>query len=809
MSRSVRFACIVLAIVFRTITAIAQPSTSSPNISTLAELPDGFSQQILATNLTGATAMAVAPDGRIFICEQTGTLRLVKNDRLLEQPILTLPVDSSWERGLIGITLDPSFPDAPYIYVCYVSNQPYPHHVVSCWTIDGDTVVANSEKVLLEGDDQTKLGGGVPNGHQGGPIRFGKDGKLYIAIGEQTAGLPSQKLDTFQGKLLRINSDGSIPNDYPLLESTKGKYRAIWATGLRNPYGLAIDSDTGRILFNDVGDARWEEVNEAIAGANYGWPRTEGPSLDPQFKSPLYAYDRSQGKSITGGVFYRPSVVQFPSSYVGKYFFAEFMDHWIRVLDPDNPKEVQTFATGLSGPVDLQVGPDGSLNILNRNAWVRDHNFKPATGSLYRVRYSTAKQELGPVITLQPQEAVVAAGGRATFEIAAFGQAPRHYQWFRNAQAIPDAVQPSLTIKVTPDDDGAQFHCVVSNPLGVVKSHPADLWTSRNTELDSSLRLGQSVSELPTQLSRTGVFRSLANLEPAAGALPYDVNSPLWSDGADKRRWIILPYRSQIGFSAKGDWKFPAGTLFVKHFEMTAEGSKSPRRIETRLLTINRRGYGYGVTYRWREDGTDADLLTEGLTEEIDVGGKKHKWTYPSRNDCKVCHTANAGIVLGVNTRQLNGLSSDRDHSPAVNQLQLWNRMHRFDPPINEQEVAKLDHLVSVTDPTASPELRVRSYLDSNCAHCHRPGGTRAEFDARFDTPLDRQKLINGSLMSSDMGIAGAKLVKPGDRDHSMIYLRMNRRQDAFDMPPLASHRADPDAVASLIKWISSLAASH
>lgn len=215
--------------------------------------PEGFTATRVARGLTGAVAMAVAPDGRVFVCEQTGTLRVVKRDALLPEPFLAVKVDSQWERGLIGVALDPLFPEKPYVYVNYIPPDPYPHHRISRFTAQGDRALEGSELVLLEGDDQRKLGGSIPAGHQGGAMRFGRDGKLYIGIGEQTAGLPSQKLDTLQGKLLRINPDGSIPDDNPFASTTTGKYRAIWAYGLRNPFCVAVQPGTGRIFINDVG----------------------------------------------------------------------------------------------------------------------------------------------------------------------------------------------------------------------------------------------------------------------------------------------------------------------------------------------------------------------------------------------------------------------------------------------------------------------------------------------------------------------------------------------------------------------------
>ena len=137
--------------------------------------------------------------------------------------------------------------------------------------------VPGSELVLLEGDDQAKLGGNVPAGHQGGALHFGKDGKLYVALGDQTAGLPAQELTTFQGKLLRLNPDGSIPEDNPFCQTARGKYRAIWALGLRNPFRFAVQPGTGRIFINDVGQDNWEEIDEGVARRQLRLARERGP----------------------------------------------------------------------------------------------------------------------------------------------------------------------------------------------------------------------------------------------------------------------------------------------------------------------------------------------------------------------------------------------------------------------------------------------------------------------------------------------------------------------------------------------------
>jgi glucose/arabinose dehydrogenase len=295
-------------------------------------------------------------------------------------------VDSTWERGLIGVTVAPDFPKTPYVFVCYIAAKAYPHHVVSRFTAVGDKADPNSEKILFEGDDQTKLGGDVPAGHQGGAIHFGKDCKLYIAIGDQTAGKPAQELNSLLGRLLRINADGTIPDDNPFASKARDKYRATWALGMRNPFTFAVQPKTGRLFINDVG-GKSEEINEGFAGANYGWPTADhGPTTDPQFRGPIHYYPEA---CIAGGAF-APTDLNWPKEYRGQYFFGDFKHGWIKTIDPAKPALAQSFATGLRRPVDLRFAADGALYVLVRDAWVIDNLFKGDTGVLLRIRH-TAK----------------------------------------------------------------------------------------------------------------------------------------------------------------------------------------------------------------------------------------------------------------------------------------------------------------------------------------------------------------------------------------------------------------------------------
>ncbi len=348
------------------------------------KLRPGFEIETVATGLTGCTALETTPDGRVLICEQTGSLRVVRDGQLLEKPLLVVPVDRTWERGLIGVTVAPDFPETPHVYVCYVAAEPYPHHRISRFTADGDVAVPGSEEVLLEGDDQRQLGGNVPAGHQGGALHFGLDGKLYAAIGEQTAGKPAQDLESLLGKILRLDPDGSVPADNPFVDETRGTYRAIWARGCRNPFTFAIRDSDGLMLINDVG-GKFEEINRGARGANFGWPVVDhGPTDDPRFRGPEHIYPQA---SISGGDFPPPGS-SWPDDFRGRYFFADFVHGWIKTLDPERPKAARVFLSNLRRPVDLRFARDGDLWVLVRNAWVIDDKFEGGTGSLLRVRHT-------------------------------------------------------------------------------------------------------------------------------------------------------------------------------------------------------------------------------------------------------------------------------------------------------------------------------------------------------------------------------------------------------------------------------------
>jgi len=332
-----------------------------------ATLPTNFSETTIAAGLSNPTAMTFAPDGRLFVCQQDGQLRVVKDGVLLATPFVALSVDTAGERGLLGVAFDPDFVTNQFVYVYYTATTPAVHNRVSRFTANGDVALDGSEVPLL---DLSDLG---PTNHNGGAIHFGPDGKLYIAVGENANPANSQTLGNMLGKMLRINSDGSIPDDNPFFDTATETNRSIWALGLRNPYTFTFQPTIGRMFINDVGQDSWEEINDGIAGSNYAWNICEGFCSPPNesFRDPLFEYGHgaspTTGCAITGGAFYNPANNMFPPTYVGKYFFADFCSGWIRLFDPATSSD-SAFASGISSPVDLTVANDGSLYYLARGA---------------------------------------------------------------------------------------------------------------------------------------------------------------------------------------------------------------------------------------------------------------------------------------------------------------------------------------------------------------------------------------------------------------------------------------------------------
>jgi glucose/arabinose dehydrogenase len=333
--------CALLASV---LAALVFPASDARGAATV---PANFAHSRVVGGLVNPTAMDFAPDGRLFLAEQRGVLRVLKADGTLTTFLdISDKVDSTGERGLLGVAFDPAFPDNQYVYLYY--------------TREATATNPAHNRVVR--------------------VTAGGNG----AVGDNADGDNAQSLSTLKGKMLRINKDGTIPPGNPFYERAAGINRAIWALGFRNPFSFAVQPQTGKMFVNDVGQSTWEEIDRGAASANYGWSRYEGPESDPAYRDPAFAYGHGStsttGCAITGGTFYDPPTGQFPSGYVGDYFFADLCSGWIRRLDGATG-DVSGFATGISRPVDLEVSKGGSLYYLSRG---------DVEGSVERIRYTGA-----------------------------------------------------------------------------------------------------------------------------------------------------------------------------------------------------------------------------------------------------------------------------------------------------------------------------------------------------------------------------------------------------------------------------------
>ena len=272
-------------------------------------------------------------------------------------------------------------------------------------------------------------------------------------------------------------------------------------------------------------------------------------------------------------------------------------------------------------------------------------------------------------------------------------------------------------------------------------------------------------ANFPRRLSETGLFESATDHQLVRGAIPYSVNVPLWSDGADKDRYLALPAKKKVQFHETDKWAFPVGTVVVKTFCMdTVEADPSSRRrLETRLLVHGERGWE-GYTYLWNDEQTDAELqsdtsLTKTYTVQTAQGPEERTWYFPSRSDCMACHTQAAGFVLGINTRQMNRVH-DYGHA-RDNQLRALKHVGVFSRKLPDNP-GKLEAFPEWGSKSAPAETLARAYLHVNCATCHVPdGGGNARADFRYQTPLTEMYVLAQEPSPLRLGPPDAHLVMP------------------------------------------------
>ncbi len=747
------------------------------------------------------TCVAAARDGsnRLFVLERRGTIQVIQNDPEATSKQLFLDIFPEVMRqpyeddGALGLILHPEFgqpasPNRGYFYVFYtarVKSQRFDR--LSRFTVPDGQEVADpaSEVVLIDQLDQDIW-------HNGGGMAFGADGFLYVGVGDEGGNEPDQfangqRIDKnlFSGILrIDVNCTGGsvshppqrqpqtghtaeyfIPNDNPFV-GVPGALEEFWSIGLRNPHRISFDRGTDQVAGTlRVPSGRDGTRSVPITATGRLWVGDVGQQLREEVN--IATRGSNHGWSYLEGSLpmrQSPLAGQKPSPLLGQ---------------ETPPVHEYPHLNGDNCVIGGHVYRGKKLPELVGKYIYGDNG----SGRIWALDYDGQKKVANTELTALP---VSAKTGLSSVNEDADGE---------------------LLLLVLGDsgrEDGTLYR--------LVKAPPGE-------------------SPLPKWLSQTGLFKDVRSLTPGPGVFAYTVNSPLWSDGAEKRRWIMLPgdgkdpepLADHIEFTPTGNWTFPAGTVFVKHFELPAD-ERDPtvvKRLETRLLVCQTDGGVYGVTYKWNDEGTDAELLRGGLREDVTIttaagGTRTQPWQYPSRENCLVCHTKQANYVLGVNARQLNGDYHYPGTSVVTNQLREWSRIGMFTRRLDDEEIAGTPRLVAVGDASATLEHRARSYLDANCSQCHLPGGARANFDARFDTPLERQNLIDGPL-ATQVPVRGAAVVRPGDPFRSQLVARMldptsptqPLSEPAKPMPALGVLRRDHQAIRVLTEWIDSLDVGH
>ena len=368
------------------LTIATQDVVKCANPTEEVALPADLDRTIIASGLDQPTDFRFLPDGRILVVEKTGGVKILENTSQLSTPITAGVIGAATDRELGAVELDPDFEDNGHFYVAYTTTD-Y-HDRLSRFTLNGDAVDLASEFVLIEAADSGPM-------HHGNTMLFGPDGKLYWAFGDNAFNTNGQDLATIYGKILRINPDGTIPEDNPFY-NTPGARKEVYAYGFRNPFRMTF-TPTGELLVGDVGDQAWEELNNVVAGGNYGWPSAEGSCSDCGYVDPVYEYPHTpppgRAGSITTVTVY--SGTSLPEQYQNKVFVSDYTLRWMKVLTFDQTYttvlDEQTIDTDAGTAVQLLEGPDGNLYQLNI-----------FPGTLYRIAASGGNRAPSAQLTASP-----------------------------------------------------------------------------------------------------------------------------------------------------------------------------------------------------------------------------------------------------------------------------------------------------------------------------------------------------------------------------------------------------------------------
>lgn len=676
------------------------------------------------------------------------------------------------DGGAVGVALHPKFgdPSAPDKQLLFVYYRHTPN--VTQWTESGYNRLSkfswdsqtgrfdpDSELVLIQQFDRSTW-------HNGGGMFFDNQGFLYLSVGDEGRDYhqleSTQRLDGgFFNGVFRIDVDNDPSRSHPVR---------------RQPLANA-----------DLPDG-WTDPTFT---QGYSIPN-DNPWLDPDggFLEEYYAI----GARSPHAMYYDPETELIWLADVGAAKIEE-----INLVEKGDNLQWPYMEGTIPSDVHTKPAPDIYIGNEKPVYFEYDRSFGACVmgGSVY---YGTKFPELNGKYLFADYSsnklfALTNMGSQADPEIEVL---------LSNLNGQPVDLPESANITgIFPTQDGKVLVTIMGNDFDPLEGRIFSL--KRKTE----------VPEPPGKLSDLGVFSDLETLTPVAGILPYRVNAPLWSDRAIKKRWIAVPNDGtfdtadeQITFQKDKEWTFPKGTVFIKHFELptTTDPDGPTTKLETRFFVIGEDGVGYGVTYRWNPEGTEAFLLGGGASRDYNIfeDGEliyTQTWDFPSRGQCISCHNANAGYVLGVKTHQLNGNQYYPQMGYEMNQLKYLSESGMFNRNVSAQGQPKA---YKIDDESAALETRIRSYLDANCSSCHRLGGVPdVTMDLRYSVPLLLANLVKFPTQSHSSN-PNWLIVEPGSYQTSELYAR-DASTEANLMPPIGRNLVDEVYIDALIEWIGNL----
>lgn len=732
-----------------------------------------FTDPMMLAEIPGRSEfLVVGKNGKIWRFPKSSAATMPQRIEVLDH---TAKTETSEDQGFYSLAFHPNFAVSGAqgqnkVYVCYnrrafegVDDNDRTYWTVSqfTWLPATGVLDPNSESILISQYDPHRF-------HNGGATFFGDDGFLYITVGD--GGLGGDALDNSQrinvgffGGMLRIDVNNDPAKSHPIRRQPTED--PLWEVNPR--------------------PAEWP----ASFSQGYGIPNTN-PFLN------------------AGGALLEEFYAIGLRSPHSAHFDPPTDEIWVGDVGEGNREELTRVANGSNCQWAYK---EGTRNTSKTKP-------SPLIGTdmvpVYEYDHSVGSSIIGGMRYRGTKWASYLA------DKVIFGDHVRGRVWSLELTAGA----PIVTEMVSSFDTGYKKGLCGFNTDSTGEIYIMNLGGSNSPNGKiMKLALPAISAEPPQFLSQTGVFSNLATLATAPGVIPYDVPNPLWSDAAAKLRWVILPNNGtfdtaaeDIVFSEEGNWGFPAGTVFVKHFEVntSANNPAAIRRLETRFLICTANGGKYGVTYKWNEAGTDAELMEQGAEEaysftKVDNSVEQRVWSFPSRGDCMICHNDTSGQALGFRTAPLNSSYHYPSTGRTANQLSTLNSLGAFNVTLTATQLANYIESRGLNDETAPLEHRVRSYLDTNCSHCHQPGGAGDGFDARLGTPLNFQNIINGIPERYESLGPDGRYIAPGSTALSAIHVRAAAVNNGDAMPPLAKHMAHAGGVAALQSYINGLTPSQ